>query len=45
MAYPSCVVGGGKGIRTPDLLHAMQALYQLSYTPINNTGSGHPQRI
>ncbi len=21
------------GIRTPDLLHAMQALYQLSYSP------------
>jgi hypothetical protein len=25
--------GGGKGIRTPDLLTASQALYQLSYTP------------
>lgn len=25
--------GGGKGIRTPDLLSARQALYQLSYTP------------
>ena len=25
--------GGAKGIRTPDLLHAMQALYQLSYSP------------
>lgn len=25
------------GIRTPDLLHAMQALYQLSYSP-----SAHP---
>ena len=25
--------GGGKEIRTPDLLHAMQTLYQLSYTP------------
>ena len=25
--------GGDKGIRTPDLLHAKQALYQLSYTP------------
>ena len=25
--------GGGKGIRTPDPLHAMQVLYQLSYTP------------
>ena len=26
-------IGGGKGIRTPDPLHAMQVLYQLSYTP------------
>jgi hypothetical protein len=25
--------GGAKGNRTPDLLHAMQALYQLSYSP------------
>lgn len=25
--------GGGRGIRTPDLLNAIQALYQLSYTP------------
>ena len=25
--------GGGKGIRTPDLLTASQALYQLSYAP------------
>jgi hypothetical protein len=25
--------GGGKEIRTPDPLHAMQVLYQLSYTP------------
>jgi hypothetical protein len=24
---------GGKEIRTPDPLHAMQVLYQLSYTP------------
>jgi hypothetical protein len=24
---------GGTGIRTPDPLHAMQVLYQLSYTP------------
>jgi len=27
------VLGGAKGIRTLDLLHAMQALYQLSYSP------------
>src|ERR1700744_5868379 len=25
--------GGGKETRTPDPLHAMQMLYQLSYTP------------
>ena len=30
-------VGGGKGIRTPDLLTASQALYQLSYTPNGQT--------
>ena len=28
---PSC--GGGKGIRTPDLLHAMETRYQLRHTP------------
>ena len=27
-------VGGGKRDRTADLLHAMQALSQLSYTPL-----------
>ncbi len=26
--------GGPMGIRTPDLFHAMEALYQLSYWPI-----------
>ena len=26
-------IGGAKGDRTPDLLHAMQALSQLSYGP------------
>ena len=26
-------IGGGKGSRTPDLLNAIQTLYQLSYTP------------
>ena len=29
-------VGGGKRDRTADLLHAMQALSQLSYTPAEN---------
>ena len=28
--------GGDKGIRTPDLLNAIQALSQLSYTPVDN---------
>ena len=28
--------GGGKGIRTPDLLIANEMLYQLSYTPSTN---------
>jgi hypothetical protein len=31
---PPSAVGGGKGIRTPDLLIANETLYQLSYTPI-----------
>ena len=30
------VGGGGKRDRTADLLHAMQALSQLSYTPTEN---------
>jgi hypothetical protein len=34
----SKVSGGGKQNRTADLLHAMQALYQLSYTPIMTLG-------
>ena len=29
------MIGGAKGDRTPDLLHAMQALSQLSYGPLN----------
>ena len=31
-----CSGGGGKRDRTADLLHAMQALSQLSYTPLQN---------
>ena len=31
--YGSSMRGGDKGSRTPDLLNAIQALYQLSYTP------------
>ena len=29
--------GGAEGVRTPDLLNAIQALYQLSYDPIHET--------
>ena len=29
--------GGAKEARTPDLLNAIQTLYQLSYDPINKT--------
>ncbi len=29
--------GGAEGVRTPDLLNAIQALYQLSYDP-NRSG-------
>ena len=32
------VLGGAKGIRTPDLLNAIQALSQLSYSPLRTTG-------
>ena len=32
----SDTIGGGKRDRTADLLHAMQALSQLSYTPAEN---------
>ena len=31
---------GATGIRTPDLLHAMQALYRLSYGPSQCLGAG-----
>ena len=34
ISFLSTLVGGDKGIRTPDLLHAKQALSQLSYTPM-----------
>lgn len=30
---PGTEAGGARGTRTPDLLHAMQALFQLSYGP------------
>lgn len=33
-SHGESVFYGAKEIRTPDLLHAMQALYQLSYNPI-----------
>ena len=31
--------GGAEGVRTPDLLNAIQALYQLSYDPIEGAGN------
>gem|GEM_PF-1358041 len=31
----SCFDGGAEGDRTPDLLNAIQALSQLSYSPMN----------
>ena len=31
-----CVLGGARRDRTADLLHAMQALSQLSYNPLKN---------
>ena len=30
------MIGGAEGTRTPDVLHAMQVLYQLSYSPNGN---------
>jgi hypothetical protein len=36
------IVGGGKRDRTDDLLHAMQALSQLSYTPDTKTTASFP---
>ena len=32
----NCVLGGARRDRTADLLHAMQALSQLSYNPLKN---------
>src|SRR5712672_61771 len=31
--------GGAEGVRTPDLLNAIQALYQLSYDPVQSVGN------
>ncbi len=36
------MIGGGKRDRTDDLLHAMQALSQLSYTPVPSCNAGFP---
>jgi hypothetical protein len=37
--------GGAEGVRTPDLLNAIQALYQLSYDPIGRARNlkSHPR--
>ncbi len=37
--------GGAKGSRTPDLLHAMQALSQLSYGPIRVGCAARPRSV
>ena len=49
-AAVSCIAisagfGGAKGSRTPDLLHAMQALSQLSYGPIEVAGLAARWRV
>ena len=36
--FPRKTDGGAEGVRTPDLLNAIQALYQLSYDPIRSEG-------
>ena len=36
-AFDALATGGAKRDRTADLLHAMQALSQLSYTPFGTT--------
>ena len=37
MGNPFVEDGGAKEARTPDLLNAIQTLYQLSYDPIHKT--------
>ncbi len=34
-AFAAFPIGGDKGSRTPDLLNAIETLYQLSYIPMN----------
>ncbi len=34
-AFAAFPIGGDKGRRTPDLLNAIETLYQLSYIPMN----------
>ena len=38
--FSSKMDGGAEGVRTPDLLNAIQALYQLSYDPNRSEGKG-----
>ena len=45
ISFLSVFHGGDKGIRTPDLLHAKQALSQLSYIPKLNCTNIIPQLI
>ena len=37
------MICGARGIRTPDILLAKQALYQLSYGPARSSSTGGPQ--
>ena len=38
--YGAFFPSGGEGARTPDLIHAMDALSQLSYTPLGSIWPG-----
>ena len=44
-ASPFAKVGGARRDRTADLLHAMQALSQLSYGPFREQGSGISDQV
>lgn len=42
--WPLMILGGDKGVRTPDLMTASHALSQLSYTPIGESYSNRFRR-
>ena len=39
---PGLHTGGAKGIRTPDLFHAMEARYQLRHSPVFSSSRSRP---